>query len=263
MELTIAAQDDATPWEEPARAIGESTGQQHLAGREFFSRLGIVRRKPARRDAPPTLSKSCSDKIALKQCTSLLSGILSLFIEPRTAYIDTLIVPVSQYTKVGYERAFSPRGRLKCLEGCSWSEGYSFRPFGIETTAVEFSSSRKAVAERDVKISPSSVGAAWSSSGFEETIVAGVLQGRKQSDARAASRMSRKQMWMAAKDLAAQLGDGYTNIQSALGRKAYADLKEDNILAARTQVTARARTWGLSGWMQNQGDSDFYIDVES
>lgn len=262
MELTMTAQDDATAWEDPASIpVGAESTEQALVGREFFSRLGVVRRKPGRRDSPPTLSKSCSDKLALKQCTSLLSSISSLFVDPENAYIDTLIVPASQYTEVGYERSFSRRGRLKCLDGWSGLGGYSFRPFGIETTAVEFSFSRKMVAERWAKISPSTVGAAWLSSGFEETIVGGVLQGRRQSEAKAASRMSRRQMWMAAKDLAGQLGDGHLDIQSAVGKKAYADVKKGSLLAARSQVTASVRNEALSGWVQNQGDSDFRLDL--
>ena len=47
MELTMNAQDDATPWpipSEDASGIDEST--ETLKGRGYFSQLGIVRRKP-------------------------------------------------------------------------------------------------------------------------------------------------------------------------------------------------------------------------
>lgn len=47
MELTMYAQDDATPWPVPsedASSIEEST--ELLEGRGYFSQLGIVRRKP-------------------------------------------------------------------------------------------------------------------------------------------------------------------------------------------------------------------------
>jgi tRNA-specific adenosine deaminase 1 len=262
MELTMTAQDDATPWEVPAPAAGEPP-EQSLLGREFFSRLGVVRRKPGRRDAPPTLSKSCSDKLALKQCTSLLCSITSLFIEPQNAYIDTLIVPTSQYTEIGYERSFSPRGRMKPLEGCSWQDGYSFKPFSIETTELEFSFSKKTVAGRAEKIAPSPVGAAWSSLMISEPIVGGILQGKKPSDVRGASRTSRRQMWLAAKDLANQLGDVYAGIQTCLGKATYGAVKSDSLLACRGQVTASARNSALTGWVRNQGDSDFCVDLES
>ena len=81
MELTMAAQDDATPWDLPPLAItpGDSTPAEPeiLHGRGYFSVLGSVRRKPSRPDAPPSLSKSCSDKIALKQSISLLNSVLN------------------------------------------------------------------------------------------------------------------------------------------------------------------------------------------
>lgn len=47
MELTMNAQDDATPWPVPsedASSINSST--EILKGRGYFSQLGIVRRKP-------------------------------------------------------------------------------------------------------------------------------------------------------------------------------------------------------------------------
>lgn len=47
MELTMCAQDDATPWPVPSKdasSIEKST--ELLMGRGYFSRLGIVRRKP-------------------------------------------------------------------------------------------------------------------------------------------------------------------------------------------------------------------------
>ena len=52
MELVMEAQDDATPWVlvEPATAADGSV--QSLPGREYFSELGIVRRKPCIRIQP-------------------------------------------------------------------------------------------------------------------------------------------------------------------------------------------------------------------
>lgn len=47
MELTMDAQEDATPWPEPASFSTESTADKNeLHGRGYFSQLGIVRRKP-------------------------------------------------------------------------------------------------------------------------------------------------------------------------------------------------------------------------
>src|SRR4051812_32307037 len=86
MELVMDAQEDATPWTSPPPTgtrlenSGESSAGDPTAlrGRSHFSLLGAVRLKPSRPDAPPTISKSCTDKLALKQCTSLLSSLTSL-----------------------------------------------------------------------------------------------------------------------------------------------------------------------------------------
>lgn len=150
-----------------------------LAGRGYFSRLGVVRRKPARGDAPPTASKSCSDKLALRQCASLLSSLASLFVSPKGAYLATLVLPASQYSAAGCGRCFSagesggvsadgeegwvggagnagetaegddakaPAGRMRPVAGRQWEgTGYAFVPFRVETTAREFEFSRRAI----------------------------------------------------------------------------------------------------------------------
>ncbi|KAF4466510.1 tRNA-specific adenosine deaminase 1 [Fusarium albosuccineum] len=194
MELTMAAQQDASPWQVPAPFPGESTSEVEasLPGRAYFSQLGVVRRKPARGDAPPTLSKSCSDKLALKQCTSLLSSLTSLFIDPANAYIHTVVLPESQYSATGCRRAFSAEGRMKPLAGERWPGGYSYREFLTETTVLEFDFSKRAVKARTEYISASNISAVWSHSGVEETIIGGVVQGRKPFNANGASRMSRR-----------------------------------------------------------------------
>src|SRR5690242_6809944 len=78
MELTMSAQDDATPWTSAPPTISSDAlpdSEGALRGRSNFSLLGAVRCKPSRLDAPPTLSKSCTDKLALKQSTSVLSSV--------------------------------------------------------------------------------------------------------------------------------------------------------------------------------------------
>ncbi|KAL4896637.1 putative tRNA-specific adenosine deaminase [Aspergillus ambiguus] len=151
MELCMASQDDATPWEiETSDAELTPTSSSHtgtlLDGRGFFSRLGIVRRKPARADAEPTRSKSCSDKLALRQVSSLLSYESSLLVATtKNAYLEGVILPEEEISQVACERAFSERGRMRELAGRFWSTrsgiadplqsellyGYRFRPFQI------------------------------------------------------------------------------------------------------------------------------------
>ncbi|PYH94988.1 hypothetical protein BO71DRAFT_378300, partial [Aspergillus ellipticus CBS 707.79] len=116
MELTMAAQDDPTPWEIPEQSDTDkqppqppSETQPHpppppdpetetesklLDGRAHFSKLGIVRRKPARADASSTKSKSCSDKLALRQVSSLISREMGLLVAvTRNAYLAGVVMP--------------------------------------------------------------------------------------------------------------------------------------------------------------------------
>lgn len=152
MELCMAAQDDPTPWEvkdppnqEPANPSDSHQTQEPklLDGRAHFSRLGIVRRKPARADADATLSKSCSDKLALRQVSSLLSFETSLLVAPtESAYLAGVILPERELSGTGCLRAFSDQGRMKELKGRTWPlnacddagsniYGYRFRPFQV------------------------------------------------------------------------------------------------------------------------------------
>lgn len=258
MELIMAAQDDASPWDIPPLPSESESPTASLPGRAYFSQLGVVRRKPARGDAPPTLSKSCSDKITLKQCTSLLASLTSLLVDPCNAYIDTLVLPESQFSATGCQRAFSDR--VKNLENVSWPGGYKFRPFTVETTEEEFEFSRKIVRERSGKIAPSNLAAAWSASGVEETILGGVIQGRKPFDVRGASRMSRRQMWIAAREISECL-EGRRDTKQLLSSGTYKEVKEGELLADRRHVKKHARETALVGWIPNQGDASFSIDT--
>ncbi|KAK7756659.1 hypothetical protein SLS62_001496 [Diatrype stigma] len=181
MELTMAAQADASPWDVPAPPtplplpLPPPSSSSPLPGRAFFSLLGAVRRKPARGDAPPTLSKSCSDKLALRQCTSLLAATTALLVSPGGAYLRTMVLPTSQFSAAGCRRAFSGGGaegeeeegeedsrdrergreagegrggRMRPLTNRRWAGGYAFRPFEVRTTDLEFAFSRREVARR-------------------------------------------------------------------------------------------------------------------
>jgi len=248
MELTMEAQEDASPWEAPVTASSASpaavvpspidaedngTGSTTLLGRGFFSQLGVVRRKPARGDAPLTLSKSCSDKLSLKQCTSLLSSVTSLLVNPEHVYLTTVVMPESQFSATGCTRAFSTdstmSGRMAPVLQSSLSHandgpakdnittlgGYHFHNFKMLTVPSgspmtdEFHYSRRSVTSRAAsatatapKIAASNLAVAWTRSGLEEGTLGGVLQGRKAFDPRGASFTSRRKMWSLAVDVA-------------------------------------------------------------
>lgn len=260
MELTMAAQEDASPWDIPPAAAGspsEESAGVSLPGRGFFSQLGVVRRKPARGDAPPTLSKSCSDKLALKQCTSLLSSITSLLVHPENVYLRSLVIPESQYSASACDRSFSAGGRMRGLAGKRWPGGYSFLPFEVQTTTREFRFSSREVAARSGRPTASNLAVAWSMQGLEEGLIGGALQGRKQFDRKGASAVSRRRMWEYAREIAGLEGLESEAIYEQLGVRSYLELKYGALLEARKKVKEDAFTEALKGWTRNQGDESF------
>jgi tRNA-specific adenosine deaminase 1 len=270
MELTMAAQDDATPWAIPVPA-SPTAADSSMPGRGYFSNLGIVRRKPSRPDAPSTLSKSCSDKITLKQITSVLSSVTSLLISPENAYLQTLTLPEPQYVTSGCERCFSPRGRLKDLE-VPPSGGYSFQDFKMITTTREFAYSRRDAEGSPLlsdAISPSNIAASWSPY-FEETLIGGVLQGRKQNDPKGASVVCKRRMWELARDITRLLHlESSSSVENSLShvgeggegdpRKTYEDMKQGQLLQDRMTAKTNARAT-LKGWARNDGDEGFTLE---
>lgn len=262
MELTMDAQEDATPWTSAPPTITSEAlpdGAGALRGRSNFSLLGAVRCKPSRPDAPPTLSKSCTDKLALKQATSVLSSLTSTLLSPRNAYIHSLVLPASQYVPAACERAFSRTGRLQGLTDESirqWRGGYRWQPFNVSPTVREFTWSRRSVAAHEKAVA-SNLSAVWTPS-WQETLIGGVLQGRKQTDPRGASKICRRSVWMLAVQVAGLAGA--PAVFEALSKATYGEVKNGGALHARRKVKAETQTAGLGGWVQNTGDSDFSID---
>lgn len=78
-----------------------------MRGRAHFSQVGIVRTKPGRLDSIISLSKSCSDKLCVKQFTGILNCITSLLVEP--VYLDYLVIDRSKFKKEDFERCFRSR----------------------------------------------------------------------------------------------------------------------------------------------------------
>lgn len=83
--------------------------QTALRGRAHFDRLGVVRTKPGRADSDVTLSKSCSDKLCLKQWTGVLNCATSLHVEP--VYLLYLVLDSAKFSAADFDRCF--RARLK------------------------------------------------------------------------------------------------------------------------------------------------------
>lgn len=201
MELLMNSMPPGTaePWKhEDIDGLKES-----LQGRGHFSMLGFVRRKPARADAEPSNSKSCTDKLAIKQFLSIIAFPNDLFIEKTdNAYIRTLIVYPDQYNETGYRRAFGPEGRLSRVSLCGKFFDVSKLPqdfprFAFDRAVLTYASS----GQQKPKVTNTT--ALWiqdpgkEAGGILEVLINGVKQGYKQWEAREgkASVVSRRKLW--------------------------------------------------------------------
>lgn len=256
MELVMEAQADPTPWPISATDSGTKDLPALLRGRESFAELGIVRRKPARADSPQSLSKSCSDKLAMKQCTSLLSSCTSMLVHPANAYLTSLILPESQYVERACHRSFGANGRMKPVKNQEWPGGYAFRPFHVRTTEHEFEYSRRSKPTISKELRTSPVSAAYNPR-LEEALVGGRLQGRRKADPKAASAICSKKMWTVALQVLAALGTPKL-LQQVSGSSNIRRWKDSAIFTDRQRVKSTVRNRALCNWIPNDGD-DFEI----
>ena len=149
------------------------------------------------------------------------------------------------------------------MVGRRWEGGYSFVPFTIEATQIEFPFSKRAVAERAEKIAASNMAVAWIRDGpvQGESLVGGVLQGAKQFEAKGASLTSRRKLWGLGRETAELLGDGLGDIaRNGLLHDSYQEVKESPVLERRNLVKDTVRQEALRGWARNVGDASFGLD---
>lgn len=248
MELTMASQEDATPWTNAA----PSSNPDDMIGRGHFDRLGVVRRKPARPDAPVTMSKSCSDKLALKQVTGLLSGTAANLVQVDNCYLRTLVMPEAETVSEAVKRAFGREGRMKALNDWEGTKaGHQFRPFGVRTTGRKF-----AYSAQGAEAGGSNLSALWTPR-RQEILVNGVLQGRKQFDIRGASITSRRGLWKLALDVAFKAG--IPAVLGTLDKLTYATAKDcGNDTRKEAKDTALEKA--LMGWRTNERDDAWSLD---
>lgn len=151
------------------------------------------------------------------------------------------------------------------LKGRKWdTTGYRFHPFAIRTTAREFRFSRRGTGERGpglggkLELVPSNLAAAWTPYG-EETLIGGVLQGRKQFDPRGASMLCRKSKWKLAAEVAALVA--IPAVSQALSVGSYGLVKGAGVLEGRRRVKEEVKAEALRGWVGNWGDEGWGVDA--
>lgn len=102
----------------------------------------------------------------------------------------------------------------------------------------------------------SNLSAAWTPV-WQDTLIGGVLQGRKQVDPRGASRICRRSVWSLAVHIAGIAGA--PAVLEALRQSTYKEVKDTDQLRDRRKVKEDVQKQGLVGWVHNTGDSDFAL----
>jgi tRNA-specific adenosine deaminase 1 len=138
----------------------------------------------------------------------------------------------------------------------NWPKGFSFQAPDIVTTDLEFSLSKRS-SSGEWKWKPSNVTAVYTPH-FQETLINGILQGRKQGDPQAVSAIARKSMWRVFVEVAEVL-ESPILLQSAR-QPSYGEFKASRALEARRRVSNEVKVRTLQGWLPNVGDEDFSLD---
>jgi tRNA-specific adenosine deaminase 1 len=271
MEILMGEKEgDVEPWDK------EPDPKEMLQGRGYFSALGRVRRKPSRGDAEATMSKSCTDKLTLKQVTSVLCFPASLVIAPtENAYLSGLIVPSTRYSETGFQRAFGSSGRLASLQTSQLPPPIQFRPFKITVLPLDFEPfpfAKTDTAKRPTKAG--NVSAVFikslhgSNKDTNETILGGVKQGHRPfvNDPKKQSVTCRLKLWELVGSIIACIQEEHsvpaeTRLELLRMRAAtnYGELKA-SALNARRRAAKEVVTKSLGGWPKNVGDEAWSLD---
>lgn len=170
-------------------------------------------------------------------------------------YIDTLVLPGPQYHQAALDRAFGPKGRMSIVTDFKWSGGYSFSPFKFCKTDIEFEFSRRKALSSAPAMKGSNICAVWTP-GLQESLINGVLQGRRQFDVRGGSALCNARMCNLEDRLLTLLDKPL--LICIQGNIRYERLKECNLLQNRRKVKDDVRRHALKGWIRNSGD-DFEL----
>ncbi|KAI0047732.1 adenosine deaminase/editase [Auriscalpium vulgare] len=169
-EPSVAALKDSTPWpilppDAPSR------------GRDDYARLGVLRTKPGRADAPPVSSMACSDKIARWGVLGIQGALLSTVCHP--VYLGAIVigeVPESmrENVKIDCERAFWGRvGRLDAKQD-GLPEGYRVSTPAVHLTSIPFTYSKVSLGGT---ASSSNDSLCWIAGSSSEVLINGLRRG--------------------------------------------------------------------------------------
>ena len=126
----------------------------------------------------------------------------------------------------------------------SWSGDYCYRAFQVCATDIEFPLSRRSVAVSDEHLKGSNISAIWTLD-VQETLINGVLQGRKQIDPQGASTVSKRKMW----ELALRV---LMHIEEVAPSEA--DRYVQTVLNDRRRMKYDVTLEALNGWIRNHDD---------
>ncbi|KAJ2160620.1 hypothetical protein GGF46_002113 [Coemansia sp. RSA 552] len=155
----------------PAKRARYTPGEP-VRGHQGFSLQGAVRLKPGRADAIPTLSMSCSDKIARWNVLGVQGALLAHLMPP--VYLAAVTV-ADLFNNASIDRALNSRISI----GADLPPGFQTNSCKVLHTDVQFEHSQSALKDADVITADSSV--YWYRGMVHESValVGGARQGAK------------------------------------------------------------------------------------
>ena len=131
---------------------------------------------------------------------------------------------------------------MKPIASSTWNEGYAYHPFSVKTTEIDFTYSRRNANNGSKNaIKSCNISAIWTP-GLQETLINGVLQGRKQTDPKGASALSKTKMLELFLEIHRIIhGDVPIDLPQNM-------LKQLDPLATRRQVKSETKSSALKGW---------------
>ena len=139
---------------------------------------------------------------------------------------------------------------MKPVSDKTWNTGYAFHAFDIRTTDKEFAFSRRNISS---PAAGSNVSAVDTPLSVQESLINGVLQGRRQTDPQGGSALCNAHMWEVASKIVAWTKTPELLITMQI--PTYRRLKEAKLLTERRQVKEETRAEALKGWVRNVEDN--------